>query len=137
MPEALNQFQVISRELGSGTRAIMERYFAEHAISPIVSMEISSNETVKQAVIAGLGISFVSLHTIGSEITNKQLVVLDIQDTPIIRTWHVVALRKHNASQAVEAFRYFMLEKARDMLIAMFEPSNQINPMQLADLSKE
>lgn len=120
MPDELTEFQFISRELGSGTRSIMERYFAEHSISPIVNMEISSNETVKQAVIAGLGISFVSLHTIGSEISNQQLAVLDVQDTPIIRTWHVVALRKHNASQAAEAFRYFMLEKARDMLTTMF-----------------
>jgi DNA-binding transcriptional LysR family regulator len=121
MPEVLNDFKFISRELGSGTRAIMERYFAEYGLSPIVTMEISSNETVKQAVIAGLGISFVSLHTIGSEIKHKQLAILDIQHTPIIRTWHVVALRKRNASQAAEAFRYFMLEKARSMLSAMFD----------------
>ncbi|MES2013334.1 MAG: LysR family transcriptional regulator [Pseudomonadota bacterium] len=121
MPEVLNEFQFISREIGSGTRSIMERYFAEYGLSPIVSMEISSNETVKQAVSAGLGISFVSLHTIGSEVINKELAILDIQNTPIIRTWHVVALRKRNASQAAEAFRYFMLEKGREMLIAMFE----------------
>lgn len=119
-PEALTDYQFISRELGSGTRSIMERYFAEHSISPIVTMEISSNETVKQAVIAGLGISFVSLHTIGSEVANKQIAILDIQNTPIIRTWHVVALSKRNASQAAEAFRYFMLEKAGGMLSSMF-----------------
>ncbi|MDZ4142818.1 MAG: LysR substrate-binding domain-containing protein [Methylotenera sp.] len=119
-PEALNKFEIISREAGSGTRFIMERYFAEHNLSPIVSMEMSSNETIKQAVIADLGISFVSLHTIGSEIANKQIAILDIQDTPIIRTWHVVALTKRNASQAAEAFRYFILEKGGEMLTKMF-----------------
>jgi DNA-binding transcriptional LysR family regulator len=119
-PEALNRFEIISRESGSGTRFIMENYFFEHNLSPIVSMEMSSNETIKQAVIANLGISFASLHTIGSEIANKQIAILDIQDTPIIRTWHVVALTKRNASQAAEAFRYFILEKGGEVLKKMF-----------------
>ncbi len=120
-PSALNQFEIISREPGSGTRYIMERYFAEHKLSPIVSMEISSNETIKQAVIANLGISLVSLHTIRSEISNKQIAILDVQNTPIMRAWHVVALNKRNASQAAEAFRYFMLEKASGILNEMFQ----------------
>ncbi len=119
-PDALTKYEMISREPGSGTRAIMEKYNAEHGIAPIVSMEMSSNETIKQAVMAGLGVSFVSLHTIGSELENKQIVLLDIQDTPIIRTWHVVALNKRNASQPAEAFRYFMLEKGSEMLTKMF-----------------
>ena len=83
-------------------------------------MEMSSNETIKQAVIAGLGISFVSLHIIGNELANNQLSILDIQGTPIVRTWHVVALAKRNASQAAEAFRYFMLEKGGEILDEMF-----------------
>ena len=119
-PDALTKYEIISREPGSGTRAIMEKYFAEHGVAPIVSMQMSSNETIKQAVIADLGISFVSLHTICSELANKQIVLLDIQDTPIIRTWHVVALNKRNASQPAEAFRYFMLERGSEMLSTMF-----------------
>jgi LysR family transcriptional regulator, low CO2-responsive transcriptional regulator len=71
-------------------------------------------------VIADLGISFVSLHTIGSELANKQIAILDIQNTPITRTWHVVALSKRSASQAAEAFRYFMLEKGGEMLTQLF-----------------
>ncbi len=119
-PSALNQFEIISREPGSGTRYIMERFFAEHKLSPIVSMEISSNETIKQAIIANLGISLVSLHTIHSEISNKQITILDVQNTPIMRAWHVVALNKRNASQAAEAFRYFMLERGGEILNEMF-----------------
>ncbi len=118
--EALTEFEIIARELRSGTRAIMKNYFAEHNISPIVSMEMSSNEAIKQAVIANLGISFVSLHTIGQELASNKIALLDIQDTPIMRTWHVVALSKRNASQAAEAFRYFMLEKGSEMLTIMF-----------------
>lgn len=119
-PDALNNFEMISREPGSGTRFIMERYFAEHQIGPIVNMEISSNETIKQAVMSNLGISFVSMHTIGSEVLNQQVTILDVQDTPVMRTWHVVALSKRNASQAAEAFRYFMLEKGGTLLKALF-----------------
>ena len=119
-PDALTQYEMISREPGSGTRLIMEKYFSEHNIAPIVSMEMSSNETIKQAVMANLGISFMSLHTIGSELANKQIAILDIQSTPIIRTWHVVALTKRNASQAAEAFRYFVLEKGGEILTKMF-----------------
>jgi LysR family transcriptional regulator, low CO2-responsive transcriptional regulator len=120
LPDALNNFEMISREVGSGTRALMENYFTEHQISPIVSMEMSSNETIKQAVIAELGISFVSLHIIGNELANNQLSILDVQGTPIIRTWHVVALAKRNASQPAEAFRYFMLEKGGEILASAF-----------------
>jgi DNA-binding transcriptional LysR family regulator len=119
-PEALNSHEIISREPGSGTRALMEKYFSEHHISPIISMEMSSNETIKQAMIAELGISFLSLHTIGNELANQQLTILDVQDTPIMRTWHVVALAKRNASQATEAFRYFMLEKGAEILTKSF-----------------
>lgn len=119
-PEALMQYEIIARESNSGTRMIMENYFAEHRISPIISMEISSNEAIKQAVMANLGISFVSEHTIGQELKSNKIVLLDIQHTPIMRTWHVVALANRNASQAAEAFRYFMLEKGSEMLANMF-----------------
>jgi DNA-binding transcriptional LysR family regulator len=119
-PKSLNQFELITREQGSGTRHIMETYLAEHDASPVVTMEMSSNESIKQAVMADLGISFVSLHTIGLELQNRQITILDVHDTPIIRTWHVVALTKRNLSQAAEAFRYFMLEKGGELLTDMF-----------------
>ncbi|CAG1003988.1 HTH-type transcriptional activator CmpR [Methylophilaceae bacterium] len=127
-PRALNQFELITREQGSGTRHIMETYLAEHAISPVVTMEMSSNESIKQAVMANLGISFVSLHTIGLEHGNGQIAILDVQDTPIIRTWHVVALTKRNLSQAAEEFRYFMLEKGGELLTGMFSAAGLRKP---------
>ncbi len=125
LPEVLNAHEIITREQGSGTRFIMERFFAEQNISPIISMEMSSNETIKQSVIANLGITFASLHTIGNELNNKQIVILDIHGTPILRTWHVVALANHNATQAAEAFRYFMLEKGGEILNAMFPKTSK------------
>lgn len=122
-PKSLNQFELITREQGSGTRYIMETFLAEHDASPVVTMEMSSNESIKQAVMANLGISFVSLHTIGLELENQQIAILDVQSTPIVRTWHVVALSKRNLSQAAEAFRYFMLEKGGELLTQIFTPN--------------
>lgn len=52
------------REVGSGTRLLAERFLAQHGIEPRIGMEIGSNETIKQAVMAGLGIAFISAHTI-------------------------------------------------------------------------
>lgn len=119
-PDLLSHSELITREPGSGTRAIMENYLAEHGISPLISMEISRNESIKQAVAADLGISFVSLHTVGDEIASGKIIKLDVQGTPVLRTWHVVALQKRNASQAAEAFRYFILEKGNEILNEMF-----------------
>jgi DNA-binding transcriptional LysR family regulator len=63
----LANYEFIIRETGSGTRAAMEKYFADHRLQPRVAMEMASNETIKQAVMAGMGVSFLSLHTIGLE----------------------------------------------------------------------
>lgn len=115
-PAALNQMELIVREEGSGTRAIMERFLSERGLTPRVTMEMSSNESIKQAVMADLGISFVSLHTVGLEVATGKLVVLDIDETPISRAWHVVALNKGNPSAAAEAFRYFVLEHGAAIL---------------------
>ena len=116
----LNSEELISREEGSGTRAVMHAFIESHRLHPPVTMEMSSNETIKQAVIAGLGISFVSLHTVGLEIEHGQLIVLDIEDTPVLRAWHVVALANRHLSAAAEAFRYFMLEHGARLLSEQF-----------------
>jgi DNA-binding transcriptional LysR family regulator len=123
-PIALNQEELIVREEGSGTRAIMERFLSDRNLSPRVSMEMSSNESIKQAVMANLGISFVSLHTVGLEVQTNKLVVLDVDETPISRAWHVVALNRGNHSAAAEAFRYFVLEHGGRILnsVTFFTP---------------
>lgn len=62
---ALADYKFIVREPGSGTRAVLEEYFDKHGIAPHISMEMPGNETIKQAVMAGMGISMLSLHTLG------------------------------------------------------------------------
>src|ERR1700760_1594138 len=76
------------REEGSGTRASMERVFRDRDVSIQVSMEVSSNETIKQAVMADMGISFISSHTVGLELAAGKLVILDVVGLPLVRDWY-------------------------------------------------
>jgi len=107
---ALAPYPLLVREPDSGTRAAMQGFLAERRVQPRITMEMSSNETLKQAVMAGLGLSFLSLHTIGLEVRSGLLRVLDLADTPVMRLWNVVHLTSRTLSPAAEAFRYFMLE---------------------------
>jgi DNA-binding transcriptional LysR family regulator len=119
---SLASYAFIAREHGSGTRNAMETFFAEHRFGPHIAMEMSSNETIKQAVIAGLGLSFLSLHTVGLELKTGLLKTLDIAGTPVMRMWNVVHLGSKVLSPAAEAFRYFMIEQGAAFLRAHDEP---------------
>jgi LysR family transcriptional regulator, low CO2-responsive transcriptional regulator len=125
---ALAQFPFIVREQGSGTRAAMEAFFAEHRVAPRITMEMSSNETIKQAVMAGMGLSFLSLHTMGLEVRSGLLHVLDIEGTPVMRMWNVVHLQAKLLSPAAEAFRYFVIEHGEAHLLAHDTPLLQRTP---------
>jgi molybdate transport repressor ModE-like protein len=83
----------LTREQGSGTRVLMEDFFNKAEFLPHIGMEMSSNETIKQAVIAGLGIAFISAHTIAAELENGRLVMLDVAGIPVVRQWFVVKRR--------------------------------------------
>lgn len=80
----------LTREPGSGTRSLMEQLFGSAGIQPKIGMEMSSNETIKQAVIAGLGIAFISAHTIATDLDERRLVVLDVIGLPVVRQWFVL-----------------------------------------------
>jgi LysR family transcriptional regulator for metE and metH len=82
-------------------------------------MEISSNETIKQAVIAGLGIAFISGHTIAAEIEDKRLVVLDIVGLPEIRQWFVVRPAAKRLMPAARVLRDFLVAEGQGFLPAL------------------
>ena len=115
-PQSLNDFDLITRESGSGTRAHMELFFQDNDIQPNIIMEMSSNESIKQAVIADLGISFVSQHTIASEIKEGVLKILDVKNTPILRKWHVVTLNPMSLNRSVELLKDFILGQSQTIL---------------------
>ena len=113
---ALADYEFLIREEGSGTRAAMEKFFADHRLAPRVAMEMTSNETIKQAVMAGMGISFLSLHTIGLELKAGLIAVPDVEGLPLAKRWYIVNTLAKTLSPAAEAFRYFMLEEAERYL---------------------
>jgi LysR family transcriptional regulator, low CO2-responsive transcriptional regulator len=104
------------REPGSGTRSAMQHYFAEHDVPIRIGMEMASNETIKQAVMAGMGIAFLSRHTIGLELATKKLALLDVRGLPVMRQWHVVHLATKRLSPTALAFRAFVLKHGRTLL---------------------
>jgi DNA-binding transcriptional LysR family regulator len=115
---ALAPYRFIVREPDSGTRAAMETFFKQHRVDVQVAMQMPSNETIKQAVIAGMGLAFLSLHTLGLELRAGVLKRLDVEDTPVMRTWNLVHPLGRVLSPAAEAFRYFMLDRAEAHLRA-------------------
>jgi DNA-binding transcriptional LysR family regulator len=114
--ESLRPYGFILRERGSGTRAAMEAFLERARMEPRVVMEMAGNETIKQAVMAGMGLSFLSLHTIGIELEHQLIAVLDVEGSPVVRAWNVVHTLSKLLSPAAESFRYFMLERAESFL---------------------
>ncbi|MDL2356703.1 MAG: LysR family transcriptional regulator [Pseudomonadota bacterium] len=108
----LADYEFVVRESGSGTRQLMERTFAEHGFAPPIAMEMPSNETIKQAVMAGMGLSFLSLRTIRHELAAGHLVQLDLAGMPVVRHWHVTHLRTKRLSPAAQVFKQFLLDEA-------------------------
>ena len=94
----------------------MERFFAGHELDFKIGMEIGSNETIKQAVMAGLGISFISGHTIAAELADGRLVALRVRGLPIMRQWYVVHLSERRLSPAPRALNSFLVKQGRSFL---------------------
>jgi DNA-binding transcriptional LysR family regulator len=117
---ALAEEGFIVREPGSGTRAALDEYAQAHQLKPRVAMQMGSNEAIKQAVMAGMGVALLSLHTIGLELTHKLIVAPDVEGLPVMRRWHVVTTPAKTLSPAAEAFRYFVLERGEAFLAGLF-----------------
>ncbi|MFZ3042936.1 MAG: LysR substrate-binding domain-containing protein [Thiobacillus sp.] len=100
------------REAGSGTRGAMERFFAARELEIQSSMEMSSNEAIKQAVQAGLGLGILSLQTLEMELALKRLAVLNVDGFPIMRHWYIVHRADKRLSPAALAFKAFVLGTA-------------------------
>ena len=105
------------RELGSGTRAAMERFFAEHGVQLSDITEMASNETIKQAVMAGMGLSFISGNSIGLELAAGRLVVLPVTGTPVMRRWYVVRRAEKQMRPMAAAFLEFVRQEGPRLML--------------------
>jgi DNA-binding transcriptional LysR family regulator len=117
-PAELANEAFIVREPGSGTRAAMERFFAAHHVKWRTAMEMASNESIKQAVIAGLGLGFLSLHTVRGELAAGRIVALDVEGLPVQRQWYAVRRASRRLVPAAEEFGEFLVREARALLNA-------------------
>lgn len=112
----LMQEMLLIREPGSGTRNVFERLLSTHRLEAERTLQMDSNETIKQAVMAGMGIALLSLHTIALELEAKRLVVLDVESLPVIRRWYIAHRTGKRLSPAAVAFRQFLLEEGAVLL---------------------
>lgn len=114
--EQLQNESFLVRELGSGTRAAMERFFAEHALKLRAGMEVSSNAAIKQSVQAGLGLGIVSIHSLELELALERLVILNVDSFPIQRHWYIVHRQGKRFSKVAQAFKDFVLRESATLL---------------------
>ena len=106
----------VVREKGSDTWNSMEDGFGEHLKDINIAMEIKSTETIKQAVIAGMGISFLSAHTIGLELQSNSLEVLDAQGFPVMLNWYVIHRKNKRLPPVALAFKNFLLSDGATLI---------------------
>ena len=112
--QLLEQLPLIFRENGSGTRSVMEEFISNHQLTVKKKMELTSNEAVKQAVLAGLGCSIMPLIGIKQELLNGDLRIIPLKDFPIRSTWNLIWLKNKRFSPVSTAFlEYIRKEKAR------------------------
>jgi DNA-binding transcriptional LysR family regulator len=113
----------ITRERGSDTWNSMEDGFGAQLAKLDIAMEIRSTETIKQAVIAGLGLSFLSAHTIGRELDMRQLAVLDVVGFPVLLQWYVVHMRHKVLAPVAQAFKAFLLQRGAGLIDKVTGPA--------------
>ena len=104
---------LIFREEGSGTRHMMQEYFSRANITPKLSLELAGDEAVKQAVIAGLGFSILSIHTLKNELKQKEVKIVPIKGLLLRSSWRLIWLKRKKPSAVAQAYLdYVRKEKA-------------------------
>ena len=116
LPEDLLKETFLAREPGSGTRLLMERFFEMIASGRTFDIvEMGTNETIKQAVMVGLGIAFISAHTCQAELAAGKLAALSVTGLPLIRQWFLTHRLDQTLTTAAEVFRAFTLAHRQEL----------------------
>lgn len=126
----LEKLPLIYRERGSGTRYIMEHFIEQKNLSVTKTMELTSNEAVKQAVIAGLGYSILPLIGLKNELQNKDLQIIPVRNFPIESKWHLIWLRSKNLTPAATAYLDYVAKEKQQIIeqkFAWYEESLNTN----------
>lgn len=121
-PEQIfKQLPLIFREKGSGTRQAMERFINQNAIIVPKKMELTSNEAVKQAILAGLGCSVMPIIGIRKEIVSNELQIIPTKGLPIETTWRLIWLKGKNHSPVAKAFLTYLTNEKAQIIKEKFE----------------
>ncbi|MBP6640841.1 MAG: LysR family transcriptional regulator [Bacteroidia bacterium] len=118
-PSVMEGLPMIYRESGSGTRVAMEQFILKNKLRVKKKIELSSNEAVKQAVLAGLGYSIMPLIGIRTELNHQQLRIVPVQGLPIVTTWNLVWVKDKRFSLVAEAYLAH-LESTKKQIISEF-----------------
>ena len=114
--ERLLREPFVVREKGSDTWQSMQEGFGAHIDRLNIAMQIKSTETIKQAVMAGLGLGFLSAHTIAQELRTGSLKVLDVRGFPLMLNWYVVHRRHKRLPPVAQAFKDFLLNEGATLI---------------------
>ncbi len=120
----LNASIFIFREEGSATRLAMEKYLTKHKVTVLKKMELTSNEAVKQAVIAGLGISIMPIIGMRDALEKGDLKILELKGLPLETNWNLIWLKSKNLSMVAKAFRDHILNNKSTIIKNQFEDYN-------------
>lgn len=123
--ERFAQEPFLTREQGSGTRMVAERIFAGHGIEPRVRMELGSNEAIKEAILAGLGVAILYRHSIGFSIDPTQLAALDVEGFPLEWSWHFAYPVGKQLAPAAQTFMEFVRKEAQRVLSGQLNGTRQ------------
>lgn len=114
--EELVNHRFLNREIGSGTRYVFDQLLKKHDLQVEPYMELGSSEALKQAVMAGLGITVLSLHSIELERELNKLTILDVEGFPLRRRWYAVHLKGRKLSLVARTFLEFILNESNRVL---------------------
>jgi len=129
--QQLSEERFLVREAGSGTRLAVERLFAEQGLEVNSYMELGSSEAIKQAVMAGLGISVLSRHNLKLELAGNHIAILDVKGFPLFYRWYAVHLKDKKLSLVSRTFLDFLLQQGKDMLQHVPERQSGTGPVDL------
>ncbi|NJY62757.1 LysR family transcriptional regulator [Salinimicrobium sp. CDJ15-81-2] len=125
-PDILTKVPLIFRESGSGTRKVMERFINQHNYKVTTRLELTSNEAVKQAVIAGLGYSIMPLIGIRNELNRGDLKIIPVEGFPIRSTWKLIWLKNKSLSPAAASYLKYLKKKKDKIILRHFSEVDNI-----------
>jgi DNA-binding transcriptional LysR family regulator len=118
---ALAGYEFLGREPGSGTRAASERFFRQARVDPPRVREMTSNDAIKQAVMANLGLAFLSLHAAALELHGGLLVALDVEGLPMVRRWFIVTMNTLALTDSTRGLCNFVVDHGVTSIAQQFD----------------